>query len=143
MKLYRCYNGKCVDNGVPGFDFEAADGQPAKCPKCGVDKTDPRFGRIIVDRVQMHFDAPSGIVDGRGVGYIACDPSKRVGKYRATGSPGAVTCVACKATESFRAAALANSEEVHPDYQVTATVDQEKGTIVLATKYTPAPCGGC
>ena len=139
MKIYRCYNGKCSD-GVPGFDFEAPEGAPAKCPKCGVDKTDPRFGRIIVDRVQMHFDAPSGVVEGRGVGFIACDPSKRVGKYRATGSPGAVSCVACKATESFKAALKSSSEELHPDYQVTATVDPEKGTITLATK---EPCGGC
>jgi predicted nucleic-acid-binding Zn-ribbon protein len=129
MKLWRCYNAKCSETGIPGFDFEVPETEKPKCPKCGITREMPRFSHLLVERVQIHFDAPSGIVDGIGKGFIACDPSKLVGKYRATGAPSAVTCAACKATEAYKAAVTADS--VHPDFEVTANVDAATGTITL------------
>lgn len=142
MKLWRCYNGKCSDKpGIPGHDFANDTG---KCDRCGVDPSDKRFGYVITARVVLHFDAPSGIVDGRGVGYIACDPSKAVGKFRSTGDPNVVNCPACQATESFKAAIVGDA--VHPDFDVPVTIDAKSGTMKMDRESLPEPkqpCGGC
>ena len=132
MRLWKCWNAKCADKpGMPGHDFVGEDAV-GKCDKCGLASNDPRFGRLIVPRVILHFDAPSGIVDGAGVNYAACEPERTRAKgYRMTGEPSAVTCPACRGTEAF---AKADREtHIHPDYDLPIEINAD-GTMVLKTK---------
>lgn len=101
MRLWRCYNQKCSDSPhKPGHDF-SADGP--KCDRCGTDGTLPKFAHLIVPLKIVHFDPPSH-VDDIGLGFIACQPTEPIGKYRATGDPGSVNCPACRVTEAWEKA---------------------------------------
>lgn len=145
MKLWKCYNPKCAPNGVPGFDFAADAGV---CPKCGVDIKHPRFGRFIAARVVIHFDPPSGVVEGVGMGRPACLPNEPPGgKYRMTGHHLAVTCPACQQAPEYLTAATEAS--IHPDYDVPVDIDVKAGTVKLDRPEAKAPVqaatqsGGC
>lgn len=103
-KRYRCLS--CVnDKGIPGRDFTAE--RPA-CPNCGADPAkDPRHAQLIAELEDIHFDAPSRH-PGMGVGFLACDPARKVvtaAGVRATGHPAAVTCPKCLGTTSYKAEA--------------------------------------
>lgn len=99
MARYRCM-GCENDRGLPGREFESAT---PVCPGCGADARNPRHANHIVELRDIHYDAPSR-VKGVGVGYRACDPTKRLPDGNGvtgsafTGEPSAVTCQACLAT---------------------------------------------
>lgn len=131
MRLWKCWNPKCADKlGMPGHDF-VGDDAAGKCDRCGLQSDDKRFGHLIVPRVVIHFDAPSGIVEGHGVGYAACEPERTREKgYRMTGEPVAVTCPACRGSEAF--AKADHDAKLHPDYDVPVELKAD-GTMILKT----------
>lgn len=132
-RFWRCYNPKCqpADAKVPGFDF-ISEHKMGQCPKCGIEKG-TRFGGFIVPLVVVHFDAPSGVVEGRGVGYAACDVTRDTRKgYRMTGEPAAVNCPLCKDTAAFKG--QETEVALHPDYDLP--ISEIKGG-----KYVTEPVG--
>lgn len=89
----------------PGAKVEFEANNKGSCP-CGLEIADPRNHGTIFERVAIHFDAPTQFVS-RGTGFAACDPLLKVpGKAGVmfTGDPTCVTCPACKASESHKAA---------------------------------------
>lgn len=106
-KPYRCYNPKCADKpGVPGHVFLVAPGAPVQCDRCGIKGDDPRFARFLTELVLVHFEPPSGVVDGVGAGYVACAPTASMEKtaaVRRSGAVDAVTCPDCRETAVFLA----------------------------------------
>lgn len=119
MALWRCMNPDCADRpGIKnGHDFDAEKGI---CPKCGADRAHPRLGQLIVRLATVHFDPPTKFA-GVGENVRACDGKsvllddpRRVEMehfHAATGDPGSVNCVKCKATDKFKAAAAKAAEE--------------------------------
>jgi len=100
-KFFRCYN--CNDpKGVPGRDFVADAAKPV-CPNCTLDGTrGSQHANMIVALRTMHYDAKHGIVKCRGKNVPACG-AKRLETTAMTGDPNAVNCLACQATEVFKA----------------------------------------
>lgn len=98
-------NSKCATNphaGRLGFEFEG-EKSAAKCPKCGIESGDIRFGPLLTPLVTIHYDPPSP-VPGYGMGYPLCDKSKIVvalNGEQASGEPCAVNCKACKDHADF------------------------------------------
>lgn len=115
MRLFRCVNPKCREGIQHGHDF-TAEGPVATCPKCGVKSNDPKFGHIIVPLVVIHFNPPSGVVEGIGAGFAACEPTVPIAGLRATGVPSVVNCPKCIETEAYKKAFAVVS--LHPDYDV-------------------------
>lgn len=115
MRLWRCVNAKCWDEGKQGHDF-TSEGPVGQCDKCGVRSDDKRFGSVIVPRVVIHYHPPSGVVEHIGTGSTACRPGEPAHKYRSSGAPTAVNCPLCMETDVFKA----NLAEIslHPDYDV-------------------------
>lgn len=132
MRLWKCWNPKCADKqGIPGHDFTSED-HVGTCDKCGLKSDDARFGKLIVPRVVIHFDAPSGIVEGAGVNYAACSAEfTRTKGYRMSGEPVAVNCPLCRETEVFKK--HDHDAKLHPDYDVPVEIKQD-GSMVLQTK---------
>lgn len=130
MKMYRCYNPRCADRPeiMPGFDFMA---ETPTCPKCGTSQEhkNPRLAGLIVNRVTIHFDPPHPAVDNVGLNTLACDPSKAVGRYQASGDPDAVTCPACRLTEAWHQANTAKSFD--PADDVPLEINVAAGAIAL------------
>lgn len=113
--LHRCYNEKCADKpGRPGHDFEDPAG---KCDRCGVDPTDARHGGQVVKLTIVHLELPSDTSPRIGSGKLACGfVSPKV--QRRTSEAAAVSCPACKASAEFATVKAAQSDDVHPDYNV-------------------------
>ena len=110
MPRYRCHNADCapVRNGPLGFDFVA---DAPVCPKCQTDGTDPNFGQLIDKLVDVHLIVPdpTGPIISKNLGRrrIACQPTRSDmgGDCTAVAAdPAAVTCVACRSTDDFKAA---------------------------------------
>lgn len=114
MRLWRCINPACCDDGKQGHDF-TSEGTTGTCDKCGVSSTDPRLGSVIVPRVVMHFHPPSK-VKGIGVGHSACQPTRPIHEIRSTAVPSVVNCPRCMATDVFKA--CFEETKLHPDYDV-------------------------
>jgi hypothetical protein len=132
-KLFRCTNGNCVDaQGAPCLfaHVETPDNLDPTCPKCGTKANDPKHGRIIVRMTAIHFDAPSHVAT-HGVGFRACDPTKRIQVgggiipgleapnpfHGGTGDPDAVNCPECRQTEAWKTAFASAHAEKDDDGQ--------------------------
>jgi hypothetical protein len=116
MRLWLCFNCQ------PQHEF---DGGKGICPKCGADHDDPKSRGAVAPRVVIHFDPPHAVLQGRGIGCYACDPTKAVGSQgtRATGDPRVVNCPACKLTTAWKAAI----DDINnpPAYRVPSTIKAE------------------
>lgn len=105
MARWRCMNPKCSNpEARPGFDFDG-EAKTAKCPKCGIENTHPRFGNLLVKLTTIHYDPPSE-VPGYGLGFPLCDPYRKVGdlwqkKEQASGEPGLANCQTCLEHKDF------------------------------------------
>ncbi len=131
VKAYRCYNPKCADKpDIPGHDFLAA---AAACDRCGIKAADPRFGRFLTELVLIHYEPPSGVVDGIGADHVACLPERPAGGLRRTGAPSAVTCPACRGTDAWKRDSTPAA--VKPEDDLTLTIDPATGVV------TATPCG--
>lgn len=125
MRAFRCYNPKCMEEGAskPGWDFIANE---AKCPKCGIDSANAVLGKFVVPLVWIHFEPPSGVVEGVGSRILACTGKPSTG-FRVSGEPSAVNCPECIATAVYHASQVAG--EVHPDYALPLEIDLAKGSL--------------
>jgi hypothetical protein len=121
-KFFRCYN--CNDpKGVPGRDFVADAAKPT-CPKCTLDGTPGSLhANLIVPLRTLHYDPRHGVVKSRGRNTPVCG-APRLPTTAMTGDPNAVNCLACQATEVFKAEkaefnAGADEFEQPGDFQLT------------------------
>ncbi len=119
-KYYRCHNPTCAPKDQGKFRSTAP-----VCPQCRISADDPKFGRLIVRLVFVHFDPPTH-VPGIGQNVRACDPTKPIQApdgpnglpnpwHAGTGVPAAVTCQACQETPEYKAALAAEDDEDGPD----------------------------
>lgn len=135
LRPYRCQNGRCSadPHGRAIYDFWAAE---PVCPKCGCDGRRPRTAHVVIPLVVLHFVPPLEKVEGMGTGYLACDPSVRVGagNTRATGDPTVVTCPGCKQTDAFKAALDSWGYKLVDAGDYMVLIDPGAGTLVRKDK---------
>jgi rubredoxin len=112
MKLFKCMNDECLRQDQGRFYRDTW-----VCPRCGISMEDPKFGRLILRMVLIHYDPPTKY---RGIhhGYRACDHAMPIcvslrledgspNPYQAgTAVPSAVTCPECMKSEEYLTAML-------------------------------------
>lgn len=124
IKMFRCANPKCRKANKGTFFAEIP-----KCPQCGIEANDPKYGRLIGRCALVHFDPPSP-VPGIGLNVRACDPAKVItvastnerkpSWHAGTGNPKGVTCPQCKETRAYQAAIAGLDDELPPTETLTA-----------------------
>jgi len=128
-KFFRCYN--CVDDkGIPGRDFTADASKPV-CPKCLLDGTPGKaHANMIAALRTIHYDPKHETVKSRGQNTPVCG-APRASTTAMSGNPNIVNCLACQATDTFKAEkaefnAGADEFEQPADFQISVDVTGEK-----------------
>lgn len=153
VNRYRCYACTPSDaGGKMGFEFVAAkDHAEAACPSCGTKINSPRGKTTIHVLELIHFEPravaaegshramrPAG-TDGAGMyldhgdGTLACNSTARARGQLVTGSPGAVTCDACKGSDAFKRAQRA---ALNPSVDIPVSITEE------GVEFLGMPAGG-
>lgn len=120
LKLFRCDRPTCKVQDKGHFRAELP-----KCPRCGLEANDPKFGSKIIRLTMIHYDPPTEF-PGIGKGFRACSPTKMI---QVTDGPGGapknpfdagtgdvnqVSCPECKLTDEYKAGLAALNDDDGP-----------------------------